>query len=157
MKKRKYNWVDGLIVVVVLLLIVGTCVKFMGRDVRSTKTPATAFSYELSVRGVRQITVDALQEGDIIYDNAGKGTVGVISAMEAVPAVENAGYPDGTIREMQLEDRFDVTLTIEAEGTVADGAYRIGTYDIKVNHSDIYFTKYAIFTARVVKIPGAAA
>lgn len=152
MKKHKFHWVDGLILAVVLLLIVGTAVKFLVMDTTSLKKDQVSFQYQVLIRGVRQVTVDALQEGDTVYDNEGKGAVGVISAIAVEDATTNIGLPDGTIVEGATEDRYDVTLTLDAAGEPEGKTYKIGTYNIKVNQTSTYFTKYSIWSATIVSI-----
>lgn len=152
MKKHKFNWVDGLILAVVLLLIAGTAVKFLVMDTTSLKKDQASFQYQLLIRGVRQVTVDALQEGDTVYDNEGKGAVGVISGIQVEDASTNISLPNGTIIEGSIDDRYDVTLTLDAEGEPVDKTYKIGTYTIKVNQTSTYFTKYSIWSATIVSI-----
>lgn len=152
MKKHKFNWVDGLILAVVLLLIVGTAVKFLFMDTTSIKKDRVDFQYQVLIHGVRSVTVDALQVGDTVYDNEGKGAVGVISDIQVADAPANISLPDGTITQGTLEDRYDVTLTLDAQGEPVGKTYKIGTYNIKVNQNSTYFTKYSIWSAKIVSI-----
>lgn len=152
MKKHKFNWVDGLILAVVLLLIAGTAVKFLFMDTTSIKKDQVDFQYQVLIHGVRSVTVDALQVGDTVYDNEGKGAVGVISDIQVADAPANISLPDGTITQGTLEDRYDVTLTLDAQGEPVGKTYKIGTYNIKVNQNSTYFTKYSIWSAKIVSI-----
>lgn len=152
MKKHKFTWIDALIIAVVIVLLAGTYVKFFVKDTTSVTTQVQEFSYQLRIEGLRQCSVDSLQVGDKLYDNEGKGCVGEIAAIEVFSATTNYTTPDGTIAEIPIEGKFDVVLTISAEGTAKDGVYSLGTYDIQVNHYTTYFTKYSIWSATVVAV-----
>ncbi len=152
MKKHPLTWIDGLVIAVLALLAAGTCVKFLGKDTATAKEATQELTYVLEIQGVRQYTVDALAEGDTVYDSEGKGAVGVISAIEMAPAATTISYPDGTTSEGTLEDRLDVYVTVTAQGCQENGAIRVGTYDIRVNGTNIYYTKYSTWSATVTEL-----
>lgn len=152
MKKHKFTWIDGLVLVVVLLLIAGTAVKFLAKDTTSVQKEQVDFQYQILIHGVRDITVDALQVGDTVYDNEGKGAVGVISNISVTDAPYTITRSDGTMVQGTMEDRYDVVLTLDAQGEPADQTYKIGTYKIKINQSSTYFTKYSIWAGKIISI-----
>ena len=156
MKQHKFTWIDGLVLAVIVLLAAGTVVKFLILDPTSRQRETVPFSYELKVAGIRQYTLDALQTGDVLYDDEGKGAVGVISEIRAEPSMLQASYPDGTVRRVPQEDRYDVYLTIDAEGVRDGDVYKVGTYTIYVNQNTLYFTKYSTWFGQVTRIFGAA-
>lgn len=152
MKKHKFTWIDGLVIAVVLLLLVGTFLKFFVKENTLVNQESVSFEYQLKIEGLRQCSVDSLQPGDEIFDNEGKGQVGVITAVEATPATGLFYTPEGTIEEVVYEERYDVVLTITADGVPEDDVYKVGTYDIKVNQYSTYFTKYSIWSATVIAL-----
>ena len=152
MKQHKFNWVDGVVIAVILLLIAGTVLKFVVLDPNARQKQTVDFTYQVEINGVRQYTVDALQVGDTLFDDAGKAAVGVIESIETEQA-QTVGYmPDGTAVLAPVEDRLDVTLTLRAQGVPEKDFYKVGTYEIKVNQTSLYFTKYSIWSGRVVSI-----
>lgn len=152
MKQHKFNWVDGLVIAVILLLVAGTCLKFFVMDTTSVSRETSAFTYQVKIANVRQFTIDAIQAGDGLYENEGKGQVGVIESVTAEPAMSLAPLPDGTARDVPVEDRFDVTLTVSAEGVLDSGVYKVGTYGIRVGHTATYLTKYSEWEGTVVSL-----
>lgn len=152
MKKHKFTWIDALILIVVLLLVAGTCVKFLANDTTAGTQQTVEFEYKVKISGVRQFTVDALQEGDTIYESEGKGQVGVISGISTAPAETTYTDPTGVIYETTVEGKFDVILTITAQGTPYGNVYKVGTYDIKANKNSEYFTKYSTWSGTIVEI-----
>lgn len=152
MKKHRFTWIDGLVLAVVLLLVIGTGVKFFVKDSTAVTQETIPFTYQLKIEGVRQCTVDSLQVGDTVFDNEGKGAVGVIRTVEATPAISLYYASDGTVEQVEYESRYDVVLTLDAEGVPTEGAYKVETYTLKLNQSSLYFTKYSIWNARIIAI-----
>ena len=149
MKKHRFTWFDGLILGLILLLLAGTAVKFLVLDPSARQQTAVPFSMELKISGLRQYSVDAIQEGDALYEDAGKAMVGVITGIRAEPAEAEASFPDGTIETVPVEDRFDIYLTVSATGVKKDGIYQIGTYRLRQNDSILFYTKYSIWTGQI--------
>lgn len=152
MKKFKFTWFDGLLVVILLVLIAGTCIKFLFLGHTSTAKAEDSFTYTIQIEGLRSYTVDAIQVGDALYEEAGKGCVGTISDVSVTPAVSFIYLDDGTVVEAPVENRYNMVVTVSAQGTVSDSGYEIGTYDIFVNHTDTFFTKYSIWYGYVQSI-----
>lgn len=149
MKKHKFTWFDGLIALIVVALIAGTCVKFLLLDKTTVSKPTEEVHYTVTIRCVRQYTVDALQVGDTLFESEGKGAIGVISDIEVAQNEYAVACYDGTVKTGGQENRYDVILHITADGTVANGHYEIGTYDIYNNLQTAFFTKYSTWSGYV--------
>jgi len=153
MKKHQFTWIDGLVIAVVLLLIAGTCFRFLSPDtVGAVADDSTEFQYQLKISNVRSYTVDALQVGDELYNSAGKGNVGVISDISVSDAVTTYAEDDGTVLETKNLNHYDVVLTISAKGRIENGLHKIGTYTLLINQSASYFTKYSAWGASIISI-----
>lgn len=152
MKKHKFTWIDALVIVVVVVLVAGTFLKFFVKDTTSVTLETVPFTYQIKIDSVRQCTVDTLQVGDTVYNNDGKGAVGTISAIEILPSTTLFNAPDGTIQRVEKEDRYSVILTLSADGVPTGSTYKVGTYTIQVNESNLYFTKYSIWNATTYAI-----
>lgn len=152
MKNRKFTWIDGLVIAVLVLLIAGTCVKFFSNDPHATQQQTRQLTYTMSATAIRGEAVQALQPGDNVYESAGKGYVGTIVDVKATPAVSHLEMADGTLQKMTDEVRYDVVLTISAEGIDAGDHYQIGTYAIRVNRPSVCFTKYTAWDARILSL-----
>lgn len=152
MKKRKFTWIDALVILVAVVLIAGTFLKFFVKDTTSVTRESVPFTYQIKIESIRQCTIDTLQVGDTVYNNDGKGAVGTISAIEIQPSTTLFNAPDGTIRRVEKEERFNVILTLSAEGVPTGGTYKVGTYTLQVNESNLYFTKYSTWNATTYAI-----
>jgi hypothetical protein len=152
MKNHKFNWVDGLVLAVIVLLIAGTCFKFLGKDPTAQRQDQVDFTFDLRIEGVRQVTVDAIAVGDTLYDSTAKIALGTITNVAATPAETTIYYPDGTIVKGEIEDRYDVTVTVSGQGVRNDGVLQVSTCEIMLNRSATYYTKYSIWTAQLVAL-----
>lgn len=152
MKKHRFTWIDGLVLGLILLLLAGTAFKFLILDPTARQQSAVPFSLEIKVTGLRQYSVDAIQEGDILYEDEGKASVGTITAKRVEPAESKATFPDGTIDTVPVEDRFDVYLTVSASGVKKDGVFHTGSYRFRQNDNILFYTKYSIWSGRIMEI-----
>lgn len=152
MKKHRFNWVDGLVLALILLLVAGTCLKFLVLDKTQKTRDIEKIQFTLEISGIRNYSVENIQVGDAIYDNNGKGQVGVISNIEVTPAKAEIYYSDGTLGEGLVEDRYDLKITVDTEGTVSEDGYQVDAYKLVVNTSSTYFTKYSIWSALITSV-----
>lgn len=150
MKKFRFNWIDGLIVVLVIGLVAGTYMKFRVSDKTSVVEPQSAITYQVQLLNVRQYTVDLLQEGDHLYDSESGKDIGVIQSVEVSPATSLAQNQEGELNWAETDDRFDLILTVEGQGTVSNNVYTINhTYTLNVGSFRQFQTKYTSWQGRV--------
>lgn len=152
MKKHQFTWIDGLVIAVAILLIAGTCVKFLLVDKTDVTRQTVPITYQIQIEGVRQFTADALRVGDTVFEKEGKGAVGVIENVTTAPGQSAAPYPDGTVKNVETEDRYNVTVTLSADAVLDGSTYRVGVYGICVGHETDYFTKYSAWHGTVSAI-----
>lgn len=152
MKKHKFTWLDGLVLAVVILLIAGTCIKFFAKETTSVIQETAEFQYQLQITNIRDFTADALEIGDTVYEGENKAAIGVITDILVEPATSNITTRDGVIRQVEVEDRYNVTLTLSAQGVVSGKTYKVGTFPLYVNHTGSFFTKYSGWSARIISI-----
>lgn len=153
MKKHKFGWMDLAILVLVVALGVGTYYKFFVSSKTSTVETLSPITYTLRVASVRQGTVDAIQAGDKLYDNDSGNCIGVISAVDVSDAVVSVSMQDGTVVQGPSQNRYDLVLTVNAEGSVQNGASYVNkTYQLNVGSNRGLYTKYASFTGRISSI-----
>ena len=153
MKKHQFTWIDGLVIAVVILLIAGTCFRFLSPDTASAvANDSTEFQYQLKISNIRSFTVDAIQIGDTVYNTAGKGSVGVITDIAVTDAVTTYSEDDGTIIQTTNLDHYDLVLTITANGRIENGLHKIGTYTLLINQNASFFTKYSAWSASIISI-----
>ena len=155
MRKRKPNIVDILIIVVVLALVGLAVFKFgvvnkqestgVG-DAAETRT-VTAFIDEL-----RMPTVNALNEGDKIFDEKTGICIGTITEVSHAPFMKSVIAADGSVKQVEYPDYYSVDLTIESPVVEKEEGYFVeGVVELKTNSEMNTVTKYG---KPVIKVTG---
>ena len=152
----KISVIDLLVVAVVIVMAFALYVKTNHNEITSTTTPDTPITYQMLVRGVRTYVADAVAVDDEIYDpdrSSGGSSLGTIIAVERQDGTKLAEFSDGTIDLVPVEDGVDLLLTIRGSGLVTQGRYTLNrVYDLGVNSSRTFCTRYAQFTGTIVDI-----
>ena len=152
MKKHKFTWIDALVIAVVILLLIGTYMKFFTRETTSVQHETKQLQIQLEISGVRHFSADALQTGDVVYVSTGKGQIGTITDVQVNPYMQTYEKPDGKLVQAQVEGRCSIVLTLRAEGISTANTYKVGTNLIYLDQPQEYFTKYLSFTAQTISI-----
>ena len=122
----KINMLDFIIVVGIIALLVSVKVKY-------DKSPAQMSAdkkiiYTVEVEDVRQPTVDAIYlEQEKVKDNDTKKDIGKIVNITQEKTKENVKLVDGTYKVAEKEDKFDIVLTLETNGTETKDNYFTST------------------------------
>ena len=155
MAKRKPNIVDILIIVVVIALAGLAAFKFgvvnkqeaTGVDSAAETRTITAFIDE-----VRMPTVNALHEGDQIFDEKTGICIGTIKEVSHVPYMKGVIAADGSVKQVEYPDYYSISLTIEGPVVEKEEGYFVeGIVELKTNSEMNTVTKYA---KPVIKVTG---
>ena len=151
----KVSVIDICLVLLVVLLIFA----FFGRQKKTEEvvvsSPDEPFSYEVKLRGLRDVSAASFRVGDEVFDNDTGTKLGVISKIEIDPAQSEVNTLEGKVKLIEVEDRYDLTLTIRSEGLVSDNRYFAnGTYELSLNAPYSFYTKYVGGSAVVWRMLG---
>lgn len=149
----KISIIDLSILLIIILLCVGTYYKFFALDNTSVAQTMVPIKYDVQILGSRKFLPDAIKEGDILYDKVSNNSIGKISKVTEEPAKQVIQLLDGNFKECYVPERYDVTLTVEAEGTITSSGYRVNrAYELIINSNKNFRTKYANATGKIIKI-----
>lgn len=149
----KINALDLGIVFIVLLLILGTYFKFFALNNTSVVQDMIPIKYEIEIKGSRHLLAEALKEGDLLYDKVSGNSIGKIVGIAERPATQQIQLLDASIKECELPNRFDITLTVEAEAVKRERAYLVNrSYNLIINANREFKTKYANAIGKVINI-----
>ena len=112
---------DILIIVVVVALCAVAVFKFgvvNQKESAGVDASEEQRTYTALIDEVRMATVNALHEGDKIYDEKTGICLGTITAVKHEPFLKNVLLNDGTIQPVEFPDYYSVTLTIEDRKSV---------------------------------------
>ena len=139
----KINIIDFCVIIVVIVLAVGAFYKFKVVDKTSTSVAMEPITYTVQINRVRDFVFNNIREGDLLYDKTSGNCIGTIVGFEATPAQDRLQMPDGTVIMTEVENRYDVLLTVEGEGVVNESGHFINrTYELIINSSKKFMTKY---------------
>ena len=90
----KISIIDVLVLAVVIVMAVALYVKTNHREITSTTTSDTPFTYQILVSGVRGYVADAIREKDMLYDvdNSSGGALGEITDIQVMEGAKLAEY-----------------------------------------------------------------
>ncbi len=151
----KVSIIDFIVILIVLALGAALYFKYNVLEVTSTAGKTDNITYEITIYGARVHTANGIQIGDALYDKNGSGghSVGKITNMTMADATKTSALADGTTVNGNYLGRYDITLTIEAGGTVSEGRYLVNrTYEINTNSIRTFYTKYSTFEATITEI-----
>lgn len=139
----RINVIDFSIIVLVIVLGFGAYYKFHVLDKTSTVGSMEPMSYTVEVKKIRNYVFQNVKEGDLLFDKTSGKSIGKIVKVEGVSAKEALLCTDGTYRLGEVENRVDVTFTIEAKGIVNEDGYFVHkTYELVSGSERKFMTKY---------------
>lgn len=146
------SFIDVLVIILVLVISTAVYVKYSVLDHTSTAIATETVEIDIVIKGVRDTNAKILHIGDSLYESGGT-CVGRIVDIKVEDAKEQTNLLDGTHAIVSIEDRYDITLTVESECQVTDGRYYVNrTYEVNVNSKRELYTKYSSFSGTIIGI-----
>ncbi|WP_373000267.1 DUF4330 domain-containing protein, partial [Lutispora sp.] len=81
---------------------------------------------------VRDVTYNAIEEGEIAKDYDKNSVYGKIVKKEAVPATRLVNTDDGRVVEAEVPERFDVKIYIEGNAVISNTGVYMGNQEIRI-------------------------
>ena len=141
------------------LFLVLACIAAVGLKMQAVKTVKggdVAIEYKVRVENVRKMSVDAMRQSigeDGAIDIESKYELGKIVDVKAQPARVLVQTNDGKISLAEYDDRYDVYLTLEAEGReTEDGYYTHSGRQLSVGATVGIKAKYSQFYAEITEV-----
>ena len=146
----KISFIDILVVIIVIVLAFAVYARFFTKTTTAVAAINDSFEVQICVYGVRQLTADAFQVGDDVYESENDTYIGTITAIEVSDAYGEYATLSGEYVVAPIEGRKDVVLTLSSEGLVSAGRYYASrTYELGANASLTFETKYCCTTGYI--------
>lgn len=156
MAKRRPNIVDILIVCVIAVLCAAAVFKFTvvnQKESAGVGDAAAQMTYTARIQQVRMATINALHEGDKVFDDKTGLYVGTIKGITHEVHTKNVLQQDGTVKVVDFPDYYNVFLTLEGPVIEKEEGYFVdGLVELKANSDFKIQTKYAQTTMRILTI-----
>ena len=153
MKKSKLNILDAIIIVAVLGIVCLLAFKFVGKNNVSRTGEFQTVEYIVRVENLRDFTAGAvLESGELYYEEDG-ALAGTIVSKEIVPAKAEIRKTDGTPKIIDIPERYDVYLTVQADGVQKDNGFYIqGKSAMNIGNTKMYKCGHVVFSGSVSEI-----
>ena len=131
MTMKKINIIDVAVVLAVVVLVVGFVYNRAGQQVQQILMPNTPLYVTFLVEGVREFSLNAVEEGDIFFRQHERTPLGRVAHIETGPAYDIITRSDGTAVYAQREGRYNMYITLSCMGSVMDNGFFInGTVQV---------------------------
>lgn len=146
----KVSLIDIFVVLFALVMVLAVYLRFFSHETTSVRGGNDTFSYTVRINAVRQWTVDGFHVGDKLWDSDHDTYIGTITQVRSEPATWEYDLIDGTLKVANSEGRYDLYLTVEAEGLIKNGRYYASrTYEVGANGIVYFYTKYCSVSGTV--------
>lgn len=148
----KLNIVDAAAILLVIVIIAGICVRFGSKFTTAVESSET-FEYVIKIQGIREYTVDALEKGGIVTDKNSDEILGKIKDVQVEGAYDTRETADGQIVDVEIPEKYNCYVTIEAEGKESDDVYIMSdTTELSVGKSIDLYTRYCQTSGVIKKV-----
>jgi hypothetical protein len=122
----KVSLIDLLLLIVLVGLLLGFGFRrFSNKAVQIVNANKT-FTVTFVVEKVRDFSINAVNEGDLFYQQYGQQPLGVVKAKTTRPAHEILkDNTTGLAHYVEMEGKYDLYITLECSGNVNDTGYFI--------------------------------
>lgn len=148
--------IDLLVIVVVAVMGFALYTKNTQMAITSTNTADQTITYQILASGIRTYVAEAVREGDQLLTRTGAAAApwAPSPTSSSCPAPSWPSLTTGTVAAATVEDGVDMLITVEGTGLVSEsGRYTLNrVYELGVNSSRTFCTKYAEFIGTVTEI-----
>lgn len=147
----KINLFDLLVIVLVFALIGGASYKLLiaNKNVTLNESDLTV---KLWVEDIRKVTVDVMNEGDIVREYDSNHLFGEITDKEVTPHYEAVETADGRVVNAPVEGKYDVYVTVKCKGINSENAISIASKEVKIGGKVVIKHKLYAVATRAVEI-----
>lgn len=132
----KINLIDFVVLAAIIIAIAGFGYKTLSGSPTVTLSGDAPIEVTFKALKVREYTVNAVSQGDSIYERNG-ARLGTVTKVEAKPAREILAMRDGANIYAQVENRYDLYITVEGTGRISGPSYYINSNRLMAAGSDI--------------------
>ena len=148
----KISVIDIFVIIVAAVLVFAVYTKTGSGDTPAASVNTIPVTYSVFVNAVRDTTVSLLRPGDKLYTENGI-YVGTIKSVDVDDAKKPLVLTDGTYVNAPVDERFDVTLIVEAQCSEAGGRYYADrAFELNTSAEHKLVTKYNAITGNIINI-----
>ncbi|MGI6668376.1 MAG: DUF4330 family protein [Acetivibrionales bacterium] len=126
MAKRKFTWIDLVIIIILLVCIAGTVYKFSKASVAAPVTPKEKILVSFYMENVQDNIVKAIKTGDPVIESVQNSSFGKVTEITTGDSIFWSSGDDGQLVSSSREGYSSLVLTMEAEGIIGKNGVTIG-------------------------------
>lgn len=131
--KFKLNFIDIILIVIILAAVILLAYIFMSGRIESFGDSTVQIEYEVTITGIRDEFRGFVNVGDKVIDAVKLMAIGEIVNVEYTDTVNIlTSLTTGEIKYSIYPEHLDMKMTIRAEAIVSNGLYTINGYHIAV-------------------------
>ena len=149
--------IDLGVIAVIAVMAAALYMKFNTPQLSSPVAPSDPIEYQVTITNMPRGRMESLKVGDYLYDedNGTGSPVGTITDIQYTDCTIPSSKVDGTYVMATVDERLNVTLTVQATGRVdqqSGRTYINRTIEVAVGQSVDYLTKACMFTGTVSQL-----
>ena len=139
--------IDVAVIAVIVVLAAALYTKDTAMPIASAADPMQDIRYEVTITNMPGGRLESLRVDDTIYDKETGNPMGTIKDIQVEDCVISVLKADGTYVMAPIEDRYNVTLSVDARAMVDErGHYYINRSNlVGVGWSMDFYTKTSLF------------
>ena len=128
-KKRCFNLIDALIIIVVIAVIFIGWMVFSNGD----NGNGTEITYKVNVLKAEKYLSPEIQIGDKVFDSVKNFEIGEITDVVVTDATESIYDPELNVyRTVTVPERDDILITIKGDGSLNDDTVVVNGYELSI-------------------------
>ncbi|WP_352418666.1 DUF4330 domain-containing protein [Proteiniborus sp.] len=143
--KNKFNWIDIVIIIVIIGLVFGAFSYF--RKPNAITADRVPIKVIVRVDKVLMETVNGINVGDVFKDKDTNQVFGKAIDKKVTETYEMVETGDGRVVKATVPNRYSVFITLEGDAVVTEDYIRLGGRDVRIEGTiELKSTKNAIKT-----------
>ena len=154
-KGRIFGAVSVVDIFAVLLLVIFAytgAVRFLGWGTARYDTGDIEFSAVAEITDVRQATVDAINEGDVVRDHITGHIIGSIVDKQVRPYRTPVETADGDVIIAEVPERYTILVTVEGLGYDTGDVIQVASHQLRIGASLMLETRTYSVHSTVLQI-----
>ena len=149
---KKFNLIDVLVLIVVIVFAVGLYMRFSAPQSKKV-TVNTSYEVTVKVSDIRSFTRDALKKSTTIFAEDSGVALGEITGVEEAPFAKALETLEGDFVSAEVPEKYECLVTFKTDLRETDtGYYAADSSEIKVGSTFYIYSKYVATSCTIVSI-----
>ena len=148
----KISIIDIIVILAIIVAGFGIYNRFSSANAK-VATVTQQIEYTMEINDVRMGTIEALQKKGKVFDATTKEYLGEITDVSYVDAVSPRTMANGEIKNLEVPEKYDATVTLRVDGKVnSSGYYTSNNIILTVGSKHVFYSKCAKTTGEIMSI-----